>query len=295
MQLSFSAAERYLTSARSYFLHYLLRLRPIENSSALFFGAAVDEALNVLLAPPLNRDPATLVRAKAKFEECWRWATINGEKVDLSEPGVIKFSKADVDPSFVNGYDIYLNPGWSSLRYKGHVILEAYAEQVVPKIKEVLAVQKEINLTNQLGDTLTGIIDLIVVWEDGRTLLMDNKTSSIKYAKDAIEVSGQLSTYFEAVKDEYKLDGVGYIIIPKHIRKKKLPLCPIEVMIGNVSEKLIVETFDKYEQVLDGVKNGRFPCEPEKCCSKPWGCAYKRYCESGGKDMTGLIVHDKKK
>lgn len=304
IQLSFSAAERYLTSARSYFLHYLLRLRPMENSSALFFGAAVDDGLNVLLSPPLDRSPEALSRAKAAFTESWRTARINDKNVDLSEPGVVKYSKADADFSLLTADEITtcpeinIDPVWMILHKKGHLILEAYYEQIMPRIKEVLAVQKEISLKNDLGDTFTGIIDLIVVWEDGRTILMDNKTSSIKYAKDAIEVSGQLSTYYEAVKEEYKLDAVGYIIIPKHVRKKKLPLIPIEVMIGNVSEELINEQFEKYEYVLEGIKNGQFECGRNNeggCCSKPWPCGYRRFCESGGTDTTGLVYQEKRK
>lgn len=276
----------------------------MENSSALFFGAAVDDGLNVLLSPPLDRSPECLMRAKAAFTDAWLTVKINDKQVDLREPGAVKYSKADADYSLLTSEElntcpqIGIDPVWMVLHKKGHLILEAYYEQIVPRIKEVLAVQEEIALTNELGDTFTGIIDLIVVWEDGRRLLMDNKTSSIKYAKDAVEVSGQLATYYEAVKDKYKLDGVGFIVIPKQIRKKKQPLIPIEVMIGSTSEEAINVQFEKYEYVLNGIKNGEFQCgryEENGCCSKPWGCGYRKFCESGGTDTTGLIYQEKRK
>ncbi len=286
--LSFSACQKFLLSPRSWYLHYLMRLRPIEQGSALAFGSAVDDALNVLLAPPLNREPEALAKAKDTFEEKWY----------LSKYENIKYSKADLDESMLGGVEEGVNRSWASLREKGLYILEAYAEQIVPRIKEVLAVQKEINLKNEAGDAFTGIIDLIVVWEDDRVILFDNKTSSVKYPADAVEISGQLGTYVEAVKEEYKITNAGYIIIPKQIRKKKKPLVPIEVMIGNITENLIEKTFQDYERVLSGIKTGQFECtrsQREGCCSKPWGCAYKNYCESGGTDMTGLKVEEKRK
>jgi PD-(D/E)XK nuclease superfamily len=297
IQLSFSACDRYLTSAFSYYLHYMLRIRPEENSSALFFGSAIDTGLNELLRPPLDRSPEALVRAKAAFAAAWGAAEINGEQVILSNPGVIKFSKADYDesvfPDFA-GPGTFLNPSWQSMRYKGLMILEAYAAQVVPKIREVLAVQREISLTNDLGDVFIGVVDLIVVWEDGRRLLLDNKTAARKYDKNAVEISEQLATYFEAVKDEYQLDGIGFVVIPKKFRRKVEPLVPIDIMIGQVNEGIVAQTFEKYENVLDGIKNARFPCEQAKCCSKPWPCSYKRFCDSGGIDMTGLRYEKKR-
>ncbi len=290
MQLSFSACQKYLLSPRSWFLHYMLRLRPIEQGSALAFGSAVDDALNVLLAAPLNRSPKTLEQAKDKFTAEWAsHGTAN-----------IKYSKADLDEGLLKNFPEWssINRSWLSLREKGLLLLEAYAEQVVPRIKEVIAVQEEISLVNEVGDSFTGIVDLIVKWEDDRIILFDNKTSSVKYPDDAVQTSGQLGTYYEAVKEKYGIEACGYIIIPKQIRKKKLPLVPIEVMIGNIGEELVEKTFQGYESVLHGIKNADFPCtrtSREGCCSTPWGCSYRAYCESDGRDLTGLKVAEERK
>lgn len=287
ISLSYSAATKYLTSARSYFLHYLLRLRPVEASSALLFGAAIDTGLNTLLE---TRD---LALAKTKFLDAWTVGEINGTIHKLSNCNCIKYSKADYDDSFLEKSDYALledsHEAWVSLRRKGLLILDAYNVQVMPKIKEVLAVQKQIELPNELGDKLIGVVDLICVWEDGRRLLCDNKTSSVKYKDASADESEQLATYWEACRDEYKLDGVLYIVIPKSVRKKKEPKIEISFVSGNISDELIDQTFEKYDKALNGIKLGEFHCSGE-CAKAPWGCVYQKYCASEGKDLTGLTI-----
>lgn len=239
--------------------------------------------------------------AKEIFDTNWTTGEVNSEKVELSRPGAIKFSKADFDESLMTDEEFAacrrdkIDPSWVTLRKKAYLIIDAYLEQIIPRIKKVHFVQRYVELKNSAGDTFIGYIDFCATWEDGKTYIFDNKTSSIKYAADSVEKSEQLATYKEALTDELKIDGAGYVVIPKHIRKKKLPKVPIEVIVGAISEELIDNTFQMYDDVLAGIKVGDFPCTPEKCCSTPWGCAYKAYCRSGGTDLTGLIYHKERK
>lgn len=242
--------------------------------------------------------------AKEIFSAAWREGDVNGKVVDLSQPGVIKYSKADYDESILTNEDkieietTAKDQSWVSLKRKGLMIIDAYKEQILPRIKEVKFVQKDIKLENDDGDSFIGFVDFCAVWDDGRTIIFDNKTSSIKYADDSASTSEQLATYFEATKDELKVDAVGFIVIPKKIRKQKLPLVPIEIVIGNISEKVINDTFLMYDDVLSGIKSENWECSRNKiggCCDAPWGCAYKTYCQSDGKDLTGLISHERKK
>lgn len=283
IQISYSACERYLTSSMSYFLHYLLKLRPVEVGSALHFGNAIDRGLNSLLK---DKDAE---KAKKAFELEFKMA--DGE--DARKPGVVKYSQADLDESLIENVQVpeWHDKSWYSLLEKGKIIIDAYNVQVLPKIKEIHAIQHRINVKNTNGDVFIGIVDLIVTWEDGRRLLIDNKTASKKYDDNAIDESAQLCTYWELLKDEFKLDGVGFLIIPKGIRKKKEPRCEIQILTGNVNEELIKKTFDQYDAVLDGIKNGRFECTRNKkggCCSQFWNCPYESYCKSDGKDTNGL-------
>lgn len=242
--------------------------------------------------------------AQGVFSDAWNWAAVDGKEIDLSPPGIIKYSKADYDESILTSEDKNeisesgKDPSWISLKRKGLMILEAYQKQILPRIKEVKFVQKDIKLDNAFGDSFVGFVDFCAVWEDGRTILFDNKTSSVKYAEDSAITSEQLATYFEANKDDVKIDAVGYIVLPKKIRKQKLPLVPIEVIIGEVDEKVINDTFLMYDSVLNGIKLGNFDCtrqDEEGCCSMPWPCPYKTYCESNGKDLTGLVFHKDRK
>lgn len=293
IQLSFSAAQRYILSPMSYFLHYHLRLRPIETGSALIFGSALDAGLNSLLEA--KRDGKDIDVDKAIIEFTRVFKTV--------DPNSIKYSKADGDatslPSdflFENENPIYPLP-WHCLMFKGHILIQEYATQVLPRIEKVLEVQKTISLKNELGDEFTGIIDF-VAQIDGKIYICDNKSSSIKYAEDSVGESGQLATYYEAMKDEYDLAGACFVVIPKGLRKKKLPIVDISMIFGSIKEELIDKTFTDYERVLEGVKTGQFNCtrnERGGCCSTPWGCSYKNWCDSGATDLTGLKYEEKRK
>lgn len=248
--------------------------------------------------------PEILEIAKNMFVTAWNYQKVDDKEIDLSGRNTIKYSKSDFDESILIDEDRLetveegKDPNWVSLKRKGLMILEAYQTQILPRIKQVLFVQKDIKLENDEGDSFIGFVDFCAVWDDGRTIIFDNKTSSIKYADDSASTSEQLATYFEATRDELKVDAVGYVVIPKKVRKKKEPLIPIEVVIGEIDEKVVNDTFEMYDDVLSGIRLGKFECtrdQEDGCCSAPWGCAYKKYCESNGKDLTGLTFHQERK
>ncbi len=285
LTLSYSACEKYLLSPFSWYLHYLLKLRPVGFSSALVFGGAVDEGVNSLLTDMKNNIPVNVPKAKTIFENALAYSDNN----DIRIKGTVKFSKADCDEDLLYGLTIpeEHDRAWYSLREKGIIMIDAYVSQVLPKIKQVHLVQHNINLTNADGDSFIGIVDLVATLDDGKTYVLDNKTSSKKYELDSVSESEQLATYFEALKSEYTLFGAGYIVLPKSIRKKKEPKCEIQIILGKIEEELIAATFAKYDGVLYGIKNGKFECTGE-CAKQFWGCTYSRFCKSNGKDMTGL-------
>jgi hypothetical protein len=272
----------------------MLRLRPVDTGSALIFGASLDCGFNSLLEDRKAGRSASIDKAKRAFTA--EFKTIN--------PNEIKYSKADADLSAIPstaslpaGPDTPEPLVWFCLLYKGHALIEEYAAQVLPRIQEVYEIQKEISLTNELGDTFTGIIDLIAKIDD-KIWIIDNKSSSIRYAQDAVSGSEQLASYYEAMKDEYDLAGACYIVVPKKLRKVKEPRVQIEFIFGQISENLIAKTFEDYETVLHGVKTGQFRCtrnEAAGCCSMPWKCPYENYCNSNGEDMTGLKIEEKRK
>lgn len=286
MQLSYSANAKYQLSPKAYYFHYIMRIREATMGSALLFGNAIDGALNQLLVPVGDTSAEDL------FIDLWSQQEINGERRDLAMTTGIKYSKADFDPNILTKEDesditAGLNPNWVSLQRKGLMIIAAYREQVLPRIKRVIAVQKHVKLTNTDGDTFVGFVDMICEWEDGRILIVDHKTSSIKYAADSVETSKQLATYYEACQMNMKVDAACYIVLPKKIRKFKEPKVSIEVIIGEISEDLIETTFQEYDVTLAGIKAEEFLCN-SPACDAPWGpCCYKVLCQTGS--MEGLV------
>lgn len=288
-RVSHSAKDKYLGCPYSYYLYYNLKIKEEKKKSAFAFGASLDEGLNTLLDPEtFNHElmDELLSKAKDKFLEEW----------EKHKDDALKFTKADLDLSLLTEEEQALpshEQNWLSLKYKGILMLEAYVEQAVPKIKRVLSVQEFISIKNETDDELVGVIDLIVEWEDGRLLLIDNKTTSVTYNKKNIDESEQLATYEEAVLDKYNLDGIGYIAIHKNFRKKKLPKVRIQILTGEITEELHNKTFKKYDTVINGLRAGKFHKNYENCINKFGKCPYYNFCRNGS--MEGLIDMSKEK
>jgi hypothetical protein len=271
MLISHSSKDKYKNCSYSWFLHYLLKIRPIKEGSALKFGAAIDPALNELL---LTRD---VNKAISVFEIEWN-KFIKDEN--------IKFSKSDLDESLIKNLSenaTEFEKNWNSLNEKGKIILEEYSTQVLPKIKKVIEVQHNSQIDNETGDKLSIKPDLICEWEDGRILLVDNKTSSINYEKDSVKNSEQLATYYDILKDKYKIEACAYFVIPKRINKRKRPRIEIKFIIDNVNEDIIEQTYEDYRIVLDNIKEAKFEKNYDSCIGKYGKCCYFDYCRTGSK------------
>lgn len=250
-KLSHSAVERYLKCPTSYKYHYIDKLRPITTSANLLFGSALDEGINALLLKKNN--------AIETFKAKWLYGFINNQRYYLPDCELLLYGKNDLDTdilleddwneikmyhhSLFNHSEIddtfkvikekskstytekelkyynFLN--WTSLKRKGLLIIKAYEKQVLPLIKEVKAIQKEIAFENEEGDKITGFIDLIAVMQDGNTYVLDNKSARTRYEDDAVKKSTQLALY---AKHE-ELSKAGFIVYVKTIIKKKKRTC----------------------------------------------------------------------
>lgn len=257
-KLSNSALNTYNTCGRKYFLHYSERLRSKYISGALIMGGAFDKAVNELLTSR-NLEKAIEV-FDSEFENNW----INGKKVYVPTSEFLVYAKKDFDEELLKLEDLsklddfvpekialdyfeeiledkeskgfenltssqkqcYNLANWLCLRRKGHLMLQAYNDKVLPKIKKVIEVQKEFNLEGKTGDVLNGFIDLIVEWEDGKKYVLDNKTSTYEYESDSASKSQQLILYYYAAnKEGLKLDGAGFIVCYKQIQKNRIKIC----------------------------------------------------------------------
>jgi hypothetical protein len=320
MKISNTSITTYNTCNFKYKLHYRDRLRSQTTSAALLYGSALDAGLNELLTS------RSLDQAKFAFDHAWQHQDINGVRTYLPTSLNVKYSKKDLDLELITEEDAPLstdNLSWLSLRYKGHLALTAYFSKVLPQITSVLSVQKPFTMENGDGDSITGFIDAIVQIGD-KKYLVDHKSSSVTYESDSAGKSQQLVTYYYSEKDEYKLDGVGFIVMYKTIEKnrKKIcsvcqfdgsstkhklcnnlvaekrcngeyietisPECKIDIILNKVEtteEDNIINTFDT--AVLD-IKAERFEQNREACIDKFGKCQFYAYCHYGNEE--GLIT-----
>lgn len=174
---------------------------------------------------------------------------------------------------------------WTSLRRKGHYIIQAYIEDILPKIKRVYSIEEPIEIKNDAGDSIAGFIDIVVdIEHKGKVyqkVIMDHKTSSKKYADNAIEKSQQLAFYNYAKAYNH----VGYIVCIKEMKKDaKGFYCPTQICLekANVTrdEKFIMEA----DEILWKIKNEEFPTNTGSCFMFGQPCPYKRMCQGDGSD-----------
>lgn len=267
MRISHSAKDKFLECGYKYFLHYMLKLRPTAKRSPLCFGDSIDTGLNTLLE---TRD---LGGAIVAFNDSW----------EKYRDGVV-YSKSDLEEHLFEENET--PEPWESLRRRGRILLEEFNDQIMPRITEVIAVQINQVIPNDQGDELVVKTDFICIWEDGRRVLFDNKTSTMKYAEDSVRLSPQLAIYYETLKEQFDLDAAGYIVIPKKINKKKLPRVNISVIIDQISEETLHKTLAEYDNALEQIKSANFPQNRKECFGKFGKCDYYDYCHGG--DLTGL-------
>lgn len=280
--LSHTKKELYLDCPAAFHLRYNLQIAPDMVSSALPFGVAHDEAQTILLKT------RSLVAAREQFIHLWEKPEINYQLLDGKTSNKIFYYKKDFDYTLFKPDELpfQIDPkeeltedqkmelqekGFyhKSLYRKGLMMLDAFNDQVMSKIKTVIAVQEEIELENNIGDKIAGKVDLICEWDTGEIVLFDNKSSSQAYSKNKIqEEGGQLAIYHTALKDKYKVDKVGYNVTVKTFNKKN-PRVKVQTLIEAPPEQLIEKTIAEFDQVCYNIKQGKFESNHPKCY-KPW-------------------------
>lgn len=210
---------------------------------------------------------------------------------------------------------------WLSVRRKGHLLVECYEKEILPKIKVVHSIQKFVNLPNDEGDTLIGFIDLECEFEDYDGIFTaDNKTSSSKFKQKDINDKPQLLIY-----DEFTGHGqAAYIVLqkkPKYIKtkscqdcdytetgaKRKCPECggklevsevePIidwEIIVDSIDEEKKDLLFEEISGILSDMKAAtKYPQNRDSCFQYGRKCVYYDHCRNGS--TKGLSKQGKKK
>jgi len=298
IRLSHTQKELFLTSPRAWFYKYKLNLKEEIMGSPLFFGSIVEMGVEVLL------QGGTLEQAHKKFEDSMVVYNVNGKWEKLATSKKVRYSKADWQPLLFTAKeleDLEIKPqqfkSHQSLIRSGKRMITEFHEAIFPKIKKVISTQEYFSIDNGIGDEIMGYADIVCEWEDGRILVPDLKTSASKYADDAVYTDKrgtQTALYYEAFKDKYPIDGTGFLVLEKKVRVRD-PQMRSQIILGVPPEELIELTFDQFNKVLYSIKKGDFPCCSPECDVYGQSCAFKKYCESEGTDLTGLTKFSRSK
>ncbi|MFZ4411478.1 MAG: PD-(D/E)XK nuclease family protein [Bacteroidales bacterium] len=280
VRLSHSSKETFNQCGLKWKLHYINKYRSRRTSSALLFGVSCDEALNTLLLT------GNYAECEMVFTELW---------LQHQHSTLIDFYPSDTDASLLTLPTIMAIEAitddskrahalaWNTLLVKGVTMLRAYHTDIYPRIKKVISVQEKISLVGvcENGDettsSITGIIDAIVEMEldDGtiETVILDNKTSSVPYPKNAISTKEQTALYSIA-KPEYSHVGFA-ILVKKQLGRTQL-------LIGKPPEELKQKTLDNFVQVLEDIEAGKFQQNRKSCKAYGSFCQFYSYCHGEG-------------
>ena len=320
IKLSFSAVDDYLACSEMY------RLKRIEGWSSelyntpLWFGSAIDAASEIIFKTKMKDSE----KSNKTYQQAFIDKITNSKylKKDIYIPTStkVKYSKADIQLELLTvedkrqikeyakelGYDIVVEKyvkyfqsqkdhendetslynfiAWHSLKNKGLMLLDLLNDWTQKEIKEVHSIQRKFVIENELGDTFTGLLDLeATLVKDNTKRTLDLKTATnpnTQYPDDCISTSMQLHGYSQDTQKE-----VGYIILDKSIRKRE-PRTRMKVILGEVTDEMLDETFDTIDEVLYNIKQGIFEKNTESCF-RYGKCMYYDLCH---KNITKGLV-----
>lgn len=263
MRSSYSQNNTYITCPKHWEWSYVKKLSSPEQSAALYFGSAVDDAIMANLEGKENYMDV--------FYSRWTTARGYGNNPDIplfDNPTVnyypndydgdvlgpqdhldmaawiktLRISKLGTDPLKVfeqikknirNPYKTVSAPQeqyfkrccWLSMKRKGEVLIDSFITQFKPKIKKVLATQKSGKLLTN-GHVIFGYLDFVAEIEGyDKPVIIDLKTAARPYAQSKIDLTDQLTLYYAMAGEEFKTDLVGYVVLSKNINKNEKSLC----------------------------------------------------------------------
>lgn len=271
MKSSYSQNNTYITCPQHWEWSYKHRLKSPDQSAALYFGSAVDDAVMA------NLD------GKDNYMDIFysRWTTARGygnnPDIPLFDNPTVSYSNSDWDVDVFEAHDITdmqawlkqlrltklgsdpldvvnqirktdRNPYktvsptqrkflhrcyWLSMKRKGEILIDSFITQFKPKIKKVLATQKPGRIS-QNGNTIFGYLDFVAEIEGyDKPVIIDLKTAARPYAQSKIDLTEQLTLYYTMAGEEYKTDLVGYVVLSKAINKNEIQFCK---KCGNIKQ-----------------------------------------------------------
>lgn len=238
INLSHSARGKYDTCPRMYFLHYVEKIRPLENTSSLAFGSAIDKAAEEYLKTRNKEICRQTFRDEwGKVHEIAETVTFHANDFDhelLTESdnksitentvytSVSDLIKAGEDKQRI-AYSNYL-----SMFYKGRLMLKGFMDWVDENVEEVLGTQIAIELEDEDGNKVPGLADFVVkIYGYDKPILIDLKTSARYYDRNSVKESEQLGLYYFYLKQTSfpEMERAAYLVLSKQIKKNRKKTC----------------------------------------------------------------------
>lgn len=322
--VSFSALDLFEECSEKYRLRYRERLSSEKIPSPLFFGTAIDTAVEVLLLrkkvllTDAELDLTLTETAHSLFDK-----TMREQDGKLLERNVLcDYFQSDFDPNVLKIEDIktletsyphitdfgqffddckavfkkkqdlkkaqqlvYNHMCWLSLYRKGEMLLEAYENEVLPQIHEVFDIQKNIQLINASGDKLRGKIDFTASFVDDPSIFHIVDNKTSSSPYTADSVAN--SDQLTIYCEAENVSNASYIVLEKKIRIKD-PKTRTQVIKDEISEEQKQIVFDKIGIKLDNIAQDVFVKKdnPKDCFSYGKICPYYKLCWKGS--MEGL-------
>jgi len=264
-KFSHSSKELYQTCPYKWHLHYQKKYRSVRVGSALAFGNSFDLALNELL---LTRD---ILKATEVFLASW---------AEWKNKPLIDYYKSDLDISLCSAWELEEAKssehllGYYTLLNKGLRMLAAYDAEVLPEIKNVISVQSEFEIAiPSTEDTVGGKLDLIAELGDGKTYILDNKTTSKPYPKNSCQTKPQTALYALGLP-EYE-NRVGFLTVDKKTFKT-------QILTGVAPKELQETVMSDFKNLSESVGQNQFDKDKKGCMAFGQKCIYYSHCWGQG-------------
>jgi hypothetical protein len=166
-----------------------------------------------------------------------------------------------------------------TLEAKGLRMLEAYDNEILPRIKKVIAVQKTFELPfPEYKGIVRGVIDLIaeIELDTGEVVaaILDNKSTSQPYPKNSFKTKEQVALY-QAALPEYSY--VGYLTINKKT-------FATQIIVGEFDADVVCSTIQKFEKAFKKIAAKDFMKNKKGCFSFGMRCPFDSHCWGKGFD-----------
>jgi hypothetical protein len=331
LKLSNTKRNKYKECPRRYDFHYNKKFRNKHMGSPLFFGVAIDEALNVLLLQKkknLTDEEKELIKETPVevFLKFMGKVNHNDEIVDIKHSDLSQYSKADFDHTMLTDEDLELIGqdltfckahiewyhsqkkakgelteedtklfgliNWCSLKGKGLMMIAEYTLSIMPQIHEVFSIQEIVTLPNENGDEITGIIDFTASFvDDPSTIYVVDNKTASQAYKDKDLEESDQLHLYAYYKE---LTNIAYIVLGKTIRKKKEPRVKIDILKGETDQDFTDALLEDYELVLADIRAEKFePCYKSKCMFWFKPCEYYSICHHEKFDEDKLVAMKK--